>query len=73
MIQHPCNYERYKNNIKPDNFIEYSKLLDITQPPDFKNDSIKEVVDKMTLYIAVRFPLRLSLYDLTIIKNLNNV
>ena len=66
-------FDKYKDNIKSDNFEEYDKLLALTQPPDFKNDSIADVLAKMNLYIAVRYPLRLSLYNAEIIKNKKNI
>lgn len=66
-------FDKYKDNIKSDNFEEYDKLLTLTLPPDFKNDSVADVLAKMNLYIAVRYPLRLSLYNAEIIKNKKNI
>lgn len=66
-------FEKYKDNIKTDNFEEYDKLLALTLEPDFKKDSVADILAKMNLYISVRYPLRLSLYNAEIIKSKSNI
>lgn len=66
-------FDKYKDNTKSDNFVEYDKLLSLTPPPDFKNgkelDMPETILNKMLLWISVRHPLRLSLYNVKIIKS----
>ena len=62
-------FDKYKDNTKNENFIEYDKLLSLTPSPDFKNDIPETILNKMLLWISVRHPLRLSLYNVEIIKS----
>jgi hypothetical protein len=62
-------FDKYKDNTKNENFIEYDKLLSLTPSPDFKNDMPETILNKMLLWISVRHPLRLSLYNVEIIKS----
>lgn len=61
-------FNKYKDNYKKSNFEEYNKLLELSREPDFKNNSIKEIIDKMNLYLSIRYPLRLSLYNIYITR-----
>jgi hypothetical protein len=62
-------FDKYKDNKKNDNFVEYDELLLATPPPDFKSDMPETILNKMLLWISVRYPLRLSLYNAEIIKS----
>lgn len=62
-------FDKYKDNTKNENFVEYDKLLSLTPSPDFKNDMPETILNKMLLWISVRHPLRLSLYNVEIIKS----
>ena len=43
-------------------------LLDATSAPDF-NSSVEKVINDMMLYIPIRYPVHLSLYDINIVRN----
>lgn len=66
--------EKYLNNAKSSNFTEYKDMLEKTQYIDFENGTPKSVITKFMLYMSIRYPIRLELYNLPIIrvkKNMN--
>lgn len=65
--------EKRGNNYKSENFIDYDELLSMTDINNFDNMTLKEGIKKMMLYIVVRYPLRLELWDLPIIKNIKQM
>lgn len=60
-------------NVKPANFTEYKDLLEKTEIPSFDGMSIKEAVNKFMIYMAVRYPIRLELHDLPIMRVKKNM
>jgi hypothetical protein len=66
-------FDKYKDNNKSENFVDYEILLDISKPPNFKTDSVEKILDDMNAYISVRYPLRLSLYNAEIVKAKKNI
>lgn len=60
--------EKYLNNERSPNFTEYKDLLEKTNIISFSNMNVKEAVKKFLLYMAVRYPIRLELHDLPIIR-----
>lgn len=65
--------ENRGNNTKPDNFTEYQDLLEKTAIDSFDNMSVKEALTKFMLYITVRYPIRLELYNLPIMRVKKNM
>lgn len=61
------------NNTKPSNFTEYSDMLEKTKDIDFENDTPKSVITKFMLYMSVRYPIRLELHNLPIIRVKKNI
>lgn len=61
-------FDKYKNNVQPENFIDYDTLLNIASKPDFTQD-VKTVLYEMLLYISIRYPMRLSLWNIKIAKS----
>jgi hypothetical protein len=66
-------FDKYKDNIKNNNFVDYEELLNLSQEPDFNNDSVEKILDDMNKYISVRYPLRLSLYNAEIVRAKKNI
>lgn len=66
-------FEKYKDNKKSENFVDYDILLNVSKAPNFKNDTVEKILDDMNLYISVRYPLRLSLYNAEIVKAKKNI
>lgn len=64
--------DNYKNNVKNDNFIDYQELLKYSPKPNF-NDDLEKVINDMVLYISVRYPMRLSLYNIRIARSKKNI
>lgn len=72
-------FEKYKNNVKTDDFIDFKILLNATPPPNFNDcilrdssrGSVEKVINDMMLFISVRYPLRLSLYDINVVRKKN--
>ena len=60
--------ERYKNNIQSEGFVDYQILLNASPKPDFTQD-IQTVLNEMLLYISVRYPMRLTLWNITVVYN----
>ncbi len=52
--------EKYENNIKTDKFVEYSKLLSISDTI-YYNGNMEQLFDSFLLFISIRYPMRLSL------------
>lgn len=63
-------FDTYKNNTKCDEFVDYKILLDATPAPDF-NSSVEQIINDMMLYISIRHPMRLILWDINIVRNKN--
>lgn len=63
-------FEAYLNNKRNDNFLEYPELLDASKEPNLKisNLNVEDVLKKMMLYISVRYPMRLDLYNIKIAR-----
>lgn len=59
--------QKYDNNIKPDNFIYYDKLFNLYTKPDF-SEELKIVLNRMILYIAIRYPMRNELGNIEIAR-----
>lgn len=64
--------EKYMNNTKTESFIDYDELLAAAPIPDFTK-SIKSVFNQMLLYMVMRYPLRLALYDIKFTKIKKNI
>ena len=62
-------FENYKNNIKSKSFVNYKELLAMTNDTNFDECSIDKCLNKFLLYFSVRYPIRLSLWNLRIAKN----
>ena len=60
--------DKYKNNIQSDDFINYKELLNISPKPDFTKDP-QTVLNDMLLYISIRYPMRLALQSIKIVRN----
>lgn len=65
--------EKYLNNIKSNNFIDYQELLSKTEIDNFDNLTLKEGIPKFMLYMVVRYPIRLELYNLPIMRVKKNM
>lgn len=66
-------FDNYKDNIKSNNFVDYQELLDISKNVNFSSKNIKEILNDILLYISVRYPIRLQLSNIRIIKNKKNI
>ena len=55
------------DNYKPENFINYVDMLEKTPAPDF-NDPLSKVLNDMILWVQIRYPLRLSMWNMKIIR-----
>lgn len=64
--------ENYKHNTQPANFVDYDTLLKISPKPDFNKD-IKSVLYEMLLYMSIRYPMRLSLWNMKIAKTTRSI
>jgi len=67
IVINQAKFEKYKNNMKNEKFIEYNKLLEGSPPPTYEDNSIKNILLEFISYISVRHPIRLSLSDMEII------
>lgn len=65
-------FDKYKNNVQSDDFINYDRLLDVAYKPDFTQD-IKTVLNQMLVYMSVRYPIRLSLWNIKIAKSKKDI
>ena len=65
-------FKNYKTNIKPEGFTDYNKLLEASPAPDF-TQGVKTVLYDFLLYISVRYPLRLNLWDMKIITKKKDI
>ena len=59
--------EKYENNTKSNNFIDYDKLLNLYTKPDFSED-LNIVLNRMLMYIAIRYPMRNELANIEIAR-----
>lgn len=64
-------FKSYDNNIKSSNFLDYNILLSGTQ--DVDNSSIKNTLETFLLFLSVRYPIRLSLWNMRITKSKKNI
>jgi hypothetical protein len=61
-------FEKYKDNVKTDAFVEYDKLLEATPAPDFTK-SLQDVINDTMLYFSVRYPMRLILPFVEVVRD----
>ena len=64
-------FKSYDNNIKNCNFLDYKILLAGTQ--DIDNMTIKSTLETFMLFLSVRYPIRLSLWNILITKTKKNI
>lgn len=64
-------FNSYNNNIKSSNFVEYRILLDGTNNID--NSSIKNTLETFLLFLSIRYPIRLSLWNMRITNSKKNI
>lgn len=62
-------FDKYKNNVQNENFVHYQTLLDATPAPDFNKDSLEKVIFDVMLYFSVRYPMRLTLHNIEVVRN----
>lgn len=66
-------FTNYKNNVKSKSFVDYNELLAISNDTNFDNCSIDKCLNKFLLYFSIRYPIRLSLWNLRIAKNVKDM
>ena len=59
--------DNYENNTKSDNFVDYDTLFNLYTKPDFSED-INIVLNRMLMYIAIRYPMRNDLANIEVAK-----
>lgn len=64
-------FKSYDNNIKNCNFVDYKILLAGTQYVD--DITIKSTLETFMMFLSVRYPIRLSLWNMRITKNKKNI
>lgn len=64
-------FKSYDNNIKNCNFLDYKILLAGTQ--DIDNMTIKSTLETFMLFLSVRYPIRLSLWNMRIARSKKNI
>lgn len=60
---------KYKSNVQTADFVDYKVLLDATPAPDFNKDSLEKVIHDIMLYFSVRYPMRLILHNIIVVRN----
>lgn len=60
--------DKYKNNVKSADFVEFKELLRVTPAPNF-NDSVEKVIHDFMMFISIRHPLRLILWNINVVRN----
>lgn len=64
-------FKSYDNNIKSSNFVNYKILLAGSQ--DIDDMSIKNTLETFMMFLSIRYPIRLSLWDMRITKSKKNI
>jgi len=64
-------FKSYDNNIKSSNFVDYKILLAGSQ--DIDDMSIKNTLETFLLFLSIRYPIRLSLWNMRITKTKKNI
>ena len=64
-------FKSYDNNIKNCNFVDYKILLAGSQ--DIDDMSIKNTLETFLLFLSIRYPIRLSLWNMRITKTKKNI
>lgn len=64
-------FKSYDNNIKSSNFVDYKILLSGSQ--DVDDMSIKNTLETFLLFLSIRYPIRLSLWNMRITKSKKNI
>ena len=64
-------FEKYNNNIKDCNFVDYRLLLAASQ--DVDDMTIKNTLETFLLFLSIRYPIRLSLWNMRITKTKKNI
>ena len=64
-------FKSYDNNIKNCNFVDYKLLLAVSQ--DIDDISIKNTLETFMMFLSIRYPIRLSLWNMRITKNKKNI
>ena len=64
-------FEKYNNNIKDCNFVDYKILLASSQ--DLDDMTIKNTLETFLLFLSIRYPIRLSLWNMRITRTKKNI
>lgn len=64
-------FKSYENNIKSSNFVDYKILLAGSQ--DIDDMSIKNTLETFMMFLSIRYPVRLSLWNMRITKSKKNI
>ena len=64
-------FKSYDNNIKNCNFVDYKILLAVSQ--DIDDISIKNTLETFMMFLSIRYPIRLSLWNMRITKKKKNI
>lgn len=64
-------FKSYDNNIKNCNFVDYKILLAGSQ--DIDDMSIKNTLETFMMFLSIRYPIRLSLWNMHITKSKKNI
>lgn len=64
-------FKSYDNNIKNCNFVDYKILLAGSQ--DIDDISIKNTLETFMMFLSIRYPIRLSLWNMLITKSKKNI
>lgn len=64
-------FKSYENNIKSINFVDYKILLSGSQ--DIDTMTIKSTLETFLLFLSIRYPIRLSLWNMRITKTKKNI
>lgn len=59
---------KYSQNTKCDDFVEFKELLKVCPAPVF-SDSVEKVINDFMLFISIRHPMRLSLWNIDVVRN----
>lgn len=62
-------FKSYDNNIKSSNFVDYKILL--TGSQDIDDISIKNTLETFMMFLSIRYPIRLSLWNMRITRTKN--
>lgn len=64
-------FKSYDNNIKSSNFVDYKFLLAGSQ--DVDDMTIKNTLETFMMFLSIRYPIRLSLWNMRITKTKKNI